>query len=839
MKYLRSTVGLAEDGCRYSESSIVEVAQLVNGGIETSSSTLPLAGGSDAVAAGEDFFACDDSTTRRHPFFVVLLAGCIAMTLPQARAHAEIDAASVQRAIDRGVAYLRKTQNERGGWEEFGGQSCGLSALCTLALLNCGIPKEDTDVAAAMRYLRSFEPNETYSVALQTLVYCQLGAAGDLPRIRRNVEWLIAGQLRAGARRDSVGAWNYGRNRGSGDPSNAQFAILALGAAQERGIEVDPETFELAMTYWVDRQREGGGWSYSSRDVSGSMTCAGIASIIISRGRLGGATSNIAGDRIECCGGDPVAKDPVEEGLTWLGRNFTMQVNPGGNLTTFFYYVYALERVGRLSGRRFIGEHDWYREGAERLIDLQDDFLGYWKGDGPLEGDTVATSFALLFLSKGKRQVVVGRLHYPDPQSPNGWNQHPDSLRQLVRHVERDWGRDLTWQTIDIRTAQLPDLLQTPVLVISGRRPLVLDPGFADRLKEYVDQGGTILFEADGGDGCGDASGFEQSVRRLCGQWFEGATLDRLPPDHPVWFAQQKVDPTVLGPDFWVYGVQACCRTSIFYVPRSLSCRWELSDVLFRRSTSSTTARTQIETAIRIGENVIAYATGRELKDKLERRFVIAGDALPELPRGTIRLAMLGIDAGGQEARRALPNATALIGARVPIPISSTPEPVGFDREQLRDVAFLWVHGRTEFTFDDPQRRILREFVESGGVILGSAVCGGEAFTNAFRREIRRILPDSPLRALAADHPVFHVAGGFDLSNVTIRKPSERGKNVGKRVGRPLLEVAMVDNVASVFFSPLDLSCALESPNSVQCPGYSTEDAAKIVANLVLFGLQQ
>ena len=38
-----------------------------------------------------------------------------------------------------------------------------------------------------------------------------------------------------------------------------------------------------------------------------------------------------------------------------------------------------------------------------------------------------------------------------------------------------------------------------------------------------------------------------------------------------------------------------------------------------------------------------------------------------------------------------------------------------------------------------------------------------------------------------------------------------------------------------IFFSPLDLSCALESPNSVQCPGYSTEDAAKIVANLLLF----
>ena len=54
-----------------------------------------------------------------------------------------------------------------------------------------------------------------------------------------------------------------------------------------------------------------------------------------------------------------------------------------------------------------------------------------------------------------------------------------------------------------------------------------------------------------------------------------------------------------------------------------------------------------------------------------------------------------------------------------------------------------------------------------------------------------------------------------------------------------MIEAVNVDGVAGAFFSPLDLSCALESQNSVQCPGYSTDDAAKIVGNLVLFALQQ
>ena len=74
---------------------------------------------------------------------------------------ADVDAAKVQRSIDRGITYLRKTQGERGGWREYPGQSCGLSALCTLALLNSGVPRDDPALIRSMRYLRSCEPSET------------------------------------------------------------------------------------------------------------------------------------------------------------------------------------------------------------------------------------------------------------------------------------------------------------------------------------------------------------------------------------------------------------------------------------------------------------------------------------------------------------------------------------------------------------------------------------------------------------------------------------------------------------------------------------------------------
>src|SRR5258706_14931971 len=117
----------------------------------------------------------------------------------------------------------------------------------------------------------------------------------------------------------------------------------------------------------------------------------------------------------------------IEGGLAWLGGGergidrFSVSHNPSsqGHGGWLLYYLYALERVGRMTGRRFIGEgmhaHDWYREGAEFLVTNQDKFSGYWKGIGFEENEPlIAASLALLFLSKGRRPVVISKLQYDD-----------------------------------------------------------------------------------------------------------------------------------------------------------------------------------------------------------------------------------------------------------------------------------------------------------------------------------------------------------------------------------------------------------------------------------------
>ncbi len=150
---------------------------------------------------------------------------------PGAAGASSLDSAKVAKAIKSGVAYLKVAQQPDGGWREQLPQNCGVSALITLALLNCGEDPESPAMRRALNYLRKAPPEATYSVALQTMVFCALTRKSkeDFPIIERNCRWLAEKQLKNGG-------WSYPSS--SGDPSNSQFALLALHEGQRAGVKL-------------------------------------------------------------------------------------------------------------------------------------------------------------------------------------------------------------------------------------------------------------------------------------------------------------------------------------------------------------------------------------------------------------------------------------------------------------------------------------------------------------------------------------------------------------------------------------------------------------------------
>src|SRR5439155_4297616 len=100
-------------------------------------------------------------------------------------------------------------------------------------------------------------------------------------------------------------------------------------------------------------------------------------------------------DPVALCGKYP-ENPTLQKGLGYI---FTPP--PGGadrfalKIDSYTYYnIYGIERLGRFSGQRFLGPHDWYREGCLYLIGKQKE-NGSWYDGG--EHPTVSTSFAILF----------------------------------------------------------------------------------------------------------------------------------------------------------------------------------------------------------------------------------------------------------------------------------------------------------------------------------------------------------------------------------------------------------------------------------------------------------
>jgi hypothetical protein len=774
------------------------------------------------------------------------LAVWLACSCPPPAAAAPLPADAIQQSIEKARGWLLKQQRPDGAWVSAmrgGTDNVGPTGLVMLALANAGITADDPAMRQALDWMRAQNPSDTYSVSLHTLALAMLAPDRDRAILERNVAWLELAQVKQGA---TQGSWSYDQKRAEGDNSNSQFALLALHEAARAGVKVKDETWLRAQQYWVGCANPDGSWGYTIGNLggSGSMTCAGIASVWITAEHVGAPDARAAADAVSCCGGGG-SPDVLERGLKWLGKRFSVEENPGtGGQTWLFYYLYGLERVGRFTARRFIGENDWYLEGAEMFVRVQDRLTGRFNAPR-LEDPIVATSFALLFLAKGRRPVIVAKSRH-DPRSD--WNQHGHDIAHLVEHVETRWRENypagLSWHVLDTPAAGREDLLQAPVFWLSGQKAFELGPDAGPRLRRYIDEGGFVFAEAC----CPESDEFDKRLRQLVEEIFPEPEyrLHLLPPEHPAWHAEEVVPPELHRP---LLGVDYGCRTCLVYAPPgegrdampSLSCLWELGGPA--RARLAPAVRREVEAALAIGTNVLAYATNRELKSK-DQLFAIAptDEGKPEdRVRGQLTIAKLKHAGLCDAAPAALANILRAAARELGVRVDDTPQQIDPADPRLFEHHLVFMHGRQGFIWTEPQRKSLATFLDRGGMLLTDSVCAAAGFTQAFRAEIARILPDHKLEAIPADDPIFTAAsyGGYDIREVTLREPAGGEGRLGVRKRRlpPQLEGIRIGDRWAVIFSPFDLSCALEKQNSMECTGYDREDAEKIALNVLLYSL--
>ncbi|HEY1861486.1 MAG TPA: DUF4159 domain-containing protein, partial [Gemmataceae bacterium] len=526
------------------------------------------------------------------------------------------------------------------------------------------------------------------------------------------------------------------------------------------------------------------------------MTCAGLCGLLITGMDLNaGRETPLDNGRFDKCG-EYKDLEEIDKAIQWIAGSIPPP-DKWMQMESFFYTVYGLERVGRLSGLRFLGDHDWYREGCKVLVDNQSLEDGSWKGTGREERrlgydqwPVINTSFALLFLSKGRTPILISKMTHngigDGKRYPDDWNNDRNDARHLVEFASRELFKrtPMGWQVFNTNKMQAfsvddvtAELLQSPIAYFNGHYAPEFADKDADVLKKYVEEGGFLFAEA-----CCGRPEFDQGFRKLMDKWFGEGSLKELAPSHPIWHATEKFGLT--NRFFKLYGIERGCKTVVVYCPNDLSCWWE-SNLVQPDPKKDPDGRGR--EAFQLGANIIAYATGLEPPPpRLEQMDVARDDAAErKVPPGYLKVAQLGYKGDWQPAKNAMPNLMRHLRSKGGLEVAVEPEEtLQVTSKGVVDFKFLYLHGKHKIEYDGNLKALQFNLEKAGGLLFADACCGSKEFDASFREFIGHLLPGKKLEPIPlSDYLFSEELNGEAIKSVRCR--TEPANNEKGEIGYP------------------------------------------------------
>jgi hypothetical protein len=668
------------------------------------------------------------------------------------------------------------------------------------------------------------------------MVFAEAGDPRDKPAIQRNVNWLIESRV---TRNGQLRGWGYTRSFGGTDFSNSQYALLGLHAGRQAGANIERAVWESIEKFYVDSQSPDGGWVYSHdyntlRGPVRTMTIAGFCGLHIAGLELNAFRRQIRVDGVDPKCGVYEENAAIARALEWLATDEGNGTRFSFRDSNFYYNAYGIERAGRLSGQRFIAGHDWYRAGCEAIIKRQQED-GSWTGSGHGEhAAVVSTSFALLFLSKGRTPILISKFAHGQGED---WNNKHNDCRYLAEYASRELFRKqpLAWQTYDARTLNLANrdaflsevgsLLQSPIVYMNGHFAPRLTDVQKKLLAQYIDEGGFLFAEA-----CCGRKEFADGFRKLMQELFPDTPLKPLGPGHPIWVAHTPVPPDFVA----LEGIEKGCKTVVVFSPQPLAGWWETND-------RSAPPRRGLR-AFQLAGNVMAYATGLEMpKPRLTENKVMDFREDKRGQRGMLKAAQVRHEGDWQPAPRAMPNLMRYLNSEFKLDVALQTEEMRLASPNLFQFKFLYMHGRRRFTLTPTELENLRANLKAGGMLLADACCGSGEFDTAFRAMAAQLFPDNKLEAIPTTDPLYGAeTSGTPIATVRVRKPRPDGKGAESeyRDAPPFLEGIRIDGRWAVIYSKYDIGCALENHQSSDCIGHDKTSALRLAAAAAVYSLK-
>ncbi len=380
---------------------------------------------------------------------------------------------AIDRAVELGIEYLlaeiKRKQPELARGDK---NTVGQAALEVYALVVAGVPQDDPLIRASFEYIDKhvLDEKNTYSLSCTIMAHGAAITQLELDEMlispgvsankiinkssigkhhRRQIHRVGKALLEA---QNQTGGWRYFPHETTGDISCTQFAILGLGIAEKRGMNIPLQSWTAAMEFILTLQPKKGPKTDARITLDPDEQRRRDDIALVPEDEAG---KRRGGKRGESAGHTGVAKprDPVvgTEEMDVFARHFGYMVKDHGpkmnsswnrtcaavsslllirekygsslpadkrdtltaairdgygwmmenwNPYPSFYGIYSLEKVGDLGRVQNFGERDWYLETSKKLIEMQTR-QGHWpRTDMWGENPRVTTALALLVLKR-------------------------------------------------------------------------------------------------------------------------------------------------------------------------------------------------------------------------------------------------------------------------------------------------------------------------------------------------------------------------------------------------------------------------------------------------------
>ena len=405
------------------------------------------------------------------------------------------------------------------------------------------------------------------------------------------------------------------------------------------------------------------------------------------------------------------------------------------------------------------------------------------------------------------------------------WESYKSDGYELIKHVNEELNDGNNYQyAVKPLGSDGFDPVDIPILYMTGDYAFAFRESEVENLRKFILDGGTIIFNASRG-----RDEFSASVVREMRRVFPAKQFMKAPLDHPVLngrFRIQQVNVMINGiantapPE--VYTMDIGTRAAAILVPAGLGAAWAKEDYHPKGK------HIVGESAIRLGVNMVSYVLGStEYGRFLAQEFPTYNGATR--PGDVVFLAQARY-AGAWNVNPALQN-SVLQGLRdnTTIDVNFRPTFIDLDDTEIGEYPMVFMTGHYDFELTEDEVSNLRAYLNRGGVLFASAAAGLKPFDIAFRREMKKVLPDSEFIDLPPSHPLF-VSGWNPIGQIEYTAPALRDDPT---LQFPDFFGAFIDNRIAVIYTPYDLFSGLNRESNAYAKGVTSDDSLRIVINSI------